>query len=315
MRKEATNMDEQKEIPFRYAHGLLKVDCASKSWNDIQVRYFEKYPGPGKAYADMSSERSTLVVCLEQRGGHCEARLDLKVPTERKRYDAGFAVTVWGYSEKARLVRDVRLVFDPNRLPEILGDDVDGKRLQTPIPITYDDRVTQCAHLLADACIEPVESDRLYGESLTTALLAAYWTNPDRHSKKRRTGGLSSWQLRQTLGYLEANFAADVSLAKLAALTGLSQSQFSRAFHASAGVAPYQWTLQARVRKAQELLAKADQPISAVAIEVGFADQSHFTKVFRRQVGVTPKKWQRDRKIIEVPDEGPTVDRVRSAGL
>ena len=58
-------MDEQKEIPFRYAHGLLKVDCASKSWNDIQVRYFEKYPGPGKAYADMSSERSTLVVCLE----------------------------------------------------------------------------------------------------------------------------------------------------------------------------------------------------------------------------------------------------------
>ena len=102
MRKEATNMDEQKEIPFRYAHGLLKVDCASKSWNDIQVRYFEKYPGPGKAYADMSSERSTLVVCLEQRGGHCEARLDLKVPTERKRYDAGFAVwvpanrTVWG---------------------------------------------------------------------------------------------------------------------------------------------------------------------------------------------------------------------------
>jgi AraC-like DNA-binding protein len=97
----------------------------------------------------------------------------------------------------------------------------------------------------------------------------------------------------------------------LAALTGLSQSQFSRAFHASAGVAPYQWTLQARVRKAQELLAKADQPISAVAIEVGFSDQSHFTKVFRRQVGVTPKKWQRDRKIIEVP-EGPTVGRVRA---
>jgi hypothetical protein len=80
-------MDEQKEIPFRYAHGLLKVDCASKSWNDIQVRYFEKYPGPGKAYADMSSERSTLVVCLEQRGGHCEARLDLKVRSERNRYD------------------------------------------------------------------------------------------------------------------------------------------------------------------------------------------------------------------------------------
>jgi hypothetical protein len=51
-------MDEPNEIPFRHVYGLLKVDCASKSWNDIEVRYFEKYPGPGKAYADMSSEQA-----------------------------------------------------------------------------------------------------------------------------------------------------------------------------------------------------------------------------------------------------------------
>jgi AraC family transcriptional regulator len=98
-----------------------------------------------------------------------------------------------------------------------------------------------------------------------------------------------------------------VSLAKLASLAGLSQSQFSRAFHASAGVAPYQWTLKARVRKAQELLARADLPISAIAIEVGFSDQSHFTKAFRRHVGVTPKRWQRDRKITAMP-EGSTLE-------
>ena len=80
------------------------------------------------------------------------------------------------------------------------------------------------------------------------------------------------------------------------------------------GLPPHQWMLQARVRKAQELLAKGDLPISAIAIDVGFSDQSHFTKAFRRQVGVTPKRWQRDRKIIEVP-EGPTMERFRKAGL
>jgi transcriptional regulator GlxA family with amidase domain len=133
-------------------------------------------------------------------------------------------------------------------------------------------------------------------------------------SAKTTLGRPSSWQLRQTLGYLEANFVSDVSLAKLAGLTGLSQSQFSHAFHASAGIAPYQWTLQARIRKAQELLAKAERPIAAIAIEVGFADQSHLTKVFRRQIGVTPKRWQRDRKIMELP-ERQTVERVRDAGL
>ena len=47
--------------------------------------------------------------------------------------------TVWGYSEKARLVRDVRLVFDPNRLPETLGDDGDGKpSVITPKPASRD---------------------------------------------------------------------------------------------------------------------------------------------------------------------------------
>jgi hypothetical protein len=112
-------------------------------WNGIDVHYFEKYPGPVRAYADMSSDLNTLAVSLEQKGGHCEARLDLNTATERNRYDAGFAVwvpsnrTVWGFSERARLVRDVRLTFDSARLRDILSDDLDERRLQTPVPIRY----------------------------------------------------------------------------------------------------------------------------------------------------------------------------------
>src|ERR1700744_1680706 len=141
--KDSSTLQEA-QMTFRDAHGLLKVDCASRVWNGVQVRYFEKYPGPGKAFADMSSDLNTLAICLEQKGGHCEARLHLDTPTERNRYDAGFAVwvpanrTVWGFSEKARLVRDVRLSFDSAQLVNILGHDLDERRLQTPVPITYD---------------------------------------------------------------------------------------------------------------------------------------------------------------------------------
>ena len=66
-------------MTFRDAHGLLKVDCASRVWNGVQVRYFEKYPGPGKAFADMSSDLNTLAICLEQKGGHCEGKADVGV--------------------------------------------------------------------------------------------------------------------------------------------------------------------------------------------------------------------------------------------
>lgn len=302
-------MSERRDIPFRNSHGLVKVDSVSQSWNGIQVRYFEKHPGPGQAWADMSSDLSTLVVCLDQRGGFCEGRLKLDTPTYRTRYDAGFAVwvpenrTVWGFSENARLVRDVRLMFDMERLGSILGDDFDSARVLEPTALLYDSRVTQCANLLADACVEPATGSRLYGESLTMALLAAYWSHqPPRTSSKKRTGGLSPWQLRRTTEYLHEHFAQDVSLASLAEMSGLSQSQFGRAFRASTGASPYQWALRLRVLKGQELLLKSSLVISSIAVEVGFSDQSHFTKAFRRVTGITPKRWQRDRRRKDIPE-------------
>ena len=303
-------MDQNQGIPFRTSHGLLKVDCASQTWNGIRVRYFEKYPGPGKAWADMSSDLSALVICLDQRGGYCEARLKLDKATDRSRYDAGFSVwvpanrTVWGYSERAYLVRDLRLIFDAAQFVPVLGEDINLSRVQTPIPITYDARVTQCAELLSEACLDPRSASRLYGESLTTALLAAFWSNPDMTPRKRRSGGLSPWQLRLTIEYLEENFTRDVSLQDLADLSKLSQSQFARAFKASTGLPPRQWVLQARVQRSQEMLAKADEPVASIAAGVGFADQSHFTKAFRRATGITPKRWQRDRNKRTPPDLG-----------
>jgi AraC-like DNA-binding protein len=137
---------------------------------------------------------------------------------------------------------------------------------------------------------------------LTTALLAAFWSNPDRTPQKRRSGGLSPWQRRLTIEYLEENLTRDVSLQDLANLSRLSQSQFARAFKVSTGLPPYQWVLQARVQRSQEMLAKADEPVASIAAGVGFADQSHFTKAFRRVTGVTPKRWQRDRKKLTPPD-------------
>lgn len=295
-------MTEQQAIPFRSSHGLLKVDSRSRSWNEITVRYLEKHTRSGKAWADMSSDLSTVIVLLDQRGGYCEARLKLDRPTSRSRYDAGFAVwipaneTLWCYSDNARLVRDVRLTFDVKQLASVLGEDLDYSRLRTPIPVLYDSRVTRCAALLAEACVDPVGDDPLYGEGLTTALLAALWSASGAESPKKRSGGLAPWQLRRTIEYLEADSSQDVSLLTLAELSGLSQSQFARAFRDSTGVPPYQWVLQTRIRRAQKLLDKGSGSIADVAIEVGFADQSHFTKAFKRLTGSTPKHWQRDRK-------------------
>src|ERR1700761_5136236 len=194
-------MGEQSEL-FRMSHGVLKLDGVMQTWNGIEVHSFQASIGSDRAWGNISSNRSALAVCLDQRGGYCEPRLKLDKATDRTRYDAGFAAwvpanrTVWGYTEKARRVRELRLVFDADQLVPVLGDDIDRSRWHTPIPITYDDRVTTCAKLLSEACFAASQAGRLYGESLTTALLVAFWSTPDRTPRRKHSGGLSPWQLR-----------------------------------------------------------------------------------------------------------------------
>ena len=78
-----------------------------------------------------------------------------------------------------------------------------------------------------------------------------------------------------------------VSLAELAALSGVSRFQLLRAFSREVGITPHAYLIQRRVLLAQRFLADGQTPAEA-AVRAGFADQSHMTRAFVRQVGVTP---------------------------
>lgn len=95
--------------------------------------------------------------------------------------------------------------------------------------------------------------------------------------------------------HLEAHLPERVELAYLAALVGLSQSHFARAFKAATGMAPYRWQLDARIRRAQRLLLDTPAPLDEIAAATGFADAVHFGRTFRRLTGATPAAWRRDR--------------------
>lgn len=101
-------------------------------------------------------------------------------------------------------------------------------------------------------------------------------------------------QLRRVTEYIVDHLAETVRLRDLAALTGLSQSQFGRAFKVSTGVAPHRWQLNARIAKAQELLLANAMPLSEIALVTGFAKQSHLCRVFKNVIGASPRAWQRD---------------------
>jgi AraC-like DNA-binding protein len=84
----------------------------------------------------------------------------------------------------------------------------------------------------------------------------------------------------------------DLAVADVAAAAGLSPHWFSAVFAAATGVPPWQWLTTLRIGRAQRLLAAGRLGVTAVALEVGFADPSYFARVFRAQAGCSPCVWR-----------------------
>jgi AraC-like DNA-binding protein len=85
------------------------------------------------------------------------------------------------------------------------------------------------------------------------------------------------------------------SLSALASAANVSMFHLVREFKRALGLSPHQYVIQARIRRAAELLATGT-PISDAAASVGFADQAHLTAHFRRHLGTTPASWQRGHR-------------------
>lgn len=200
---------------------------------------------------------------------------------------------MWGYSADARFVKDATLAFDFAALSERLATDVDADAIATPRLRFSDDRIWPLIKLLSDVVTDPDPSTQLYGDGLIAAIMARLLNDPTRQAADGN--GLVPWKLRRVIDYLDSRLPERVDLADLAALAGLSQSHFSRAFKASTGMAPYRWQLDARIRRAQALLIDPRFSLEQVAEATGFADAVHFGRTFRKLTGMAPGAWRRDR--------------------
>ena len=90
--------------------------------------------------------------------------------------------------------------------------------------------------------------------------------------------------------YLKANVNEPVPIEDVADMSGLSESQFIRAFHYEFGLPPHAYHLRVRLAAVCELLTRGVS-VARVANECGFADQSHLNRRFKSVYGVTPATW------------------------
>lgn len=124
-------------------------------------------------------------------------------------------------------------------------------------------------------------------ESLLRSMICLF----RRHGMAKFRSSGSSPSVTRAVERIDSAPARPVSLAELAALSGVSRFQLLRGFSREVGITPHAYLMQRRVLLAQGFLADGQTPVEA-AIQAGFSDQSHLTRAFVRQVGVTPGRYR-----------------------
>ena len=100
-------------------------------------------------------------------------------------------------------------------------------------------------------------------------------------------------ELLPAVRFIDANYTTAISMKEMAAISGLSTTQFNFRFRSILRMSPTDYVLSRRVQDAQKLLTDTSQSITDIAVAIGFFDQSHFTKRFRKVTGMTPKAYRK----------------------
>ncbi|MES2975220.1 MAG: helix-turn-helix domain-containing protein [Pseudomonadota bacterium] len=90
-----------------------------------------------------------------------------------------------------------------------------------------------------------------------------------------------------------SNYHEEAPVARMVELSGLAERTFKRRFTQATGMSPLEYVHRLRLEEAKQMLETGDEPIEAIAQEVGYQDTSFFSRLFRRQVALTPAQYRR----------------------
>jgi PAS domain S-box-containing protein len=98
--------------------------------------------------------------------------------------------------------------------------------------------------------------------------------------------------LSEALSHARTHLDEPLRIGDLAGRTGLSAFQFDQRIRQLFGMSAGQYVTRLRIDRARELLRHSTAPISAIAMECGYADQTAFSRQFRKIVLLSPLKYR-----------------------
>jgi AraC family transcriptional regulator len=180
--------------------------------------------------------------------------------------------------------------------PEALAEAFENNPPRDPPPRLYfENDNLRMSMLKLETLLREGDPDVLHADTLGLLigieLLQLTSSNPC--PEERGNGPLSDLQGKRIVDFINENLASRLGLADLAAVAGLSQFHFARAFRVRFGISPLKFVTQRRIDRARDLLKQSDLSIAQIGMAVGFKGVVQFGRAFARVTGVTPSEYRR----------------------
>lgn len=163
--------------------------------------------------------------------------------------------------------------------------------------IHFEDSVAWTTAAKLKRAIEDGQTKRTPYLAALSSVLALELSVPGHDAERDSSvsrGGLASWQKRIVVGYIEEHLGEQIGLATLAQMARLSQHHFCRAFKHTFGIPPHQYHVERRIERAKILLADSKDPVTEIALTLGYSQTSSFSISFRKMTGWTPSEYRRE---------------------
>jgi AraC family transcriptional regulator len=96
--------------------------------------------------------------------------------------------------------------------------------------------------------------------------------------------------VRRTIEFVHCFAEPHLTLNGIASAMSVSASHLTHSFKQRTGMALYQYVMNLKLARALHRLASTDDPVTDIAIDLGFNSHSHFSSAFKARYGLTPSE-------------------------
>lgn len=104
---------------------------------------------------------------------------------------------------------------------------------------------------------------------------------------------LADKQMSAAINSMHDNPSHRWTLQELAARAGMSRSIFALKFKETVGTSPIEYLTRWRMLLAGDRLANSSDPVSVIALSLGYESESAFSTAFKRVMGSSPRQYSR----------------------